>query len=68
MKWYRTADHDELINLEIVESVRLKEKSINFDFYGEESRFIAEIFETEERAKKCFNKIASKLVVDDFAY
>ena len=48
MKWYRTADHDELINLEIVESVRLKEKSINFDFYGEESRFIAEIFETEE--------------------
>ncbi len=60
MKWYRTADHDELINLDTVESIRLTGKTIKFDFYGEEARFITEFFETEEKAKKCFNGIAKK--------
>ena len=67
MKWYRTADHNELVNLETVENISLVSNSIKFYFSGE-GLYVQEIFETEEKAKKCFNKISEKLGTDDFSY
>ena len=68
MKWYRTADNNELVNLETVENILLRSNSIKFYFYGEDVRSLVEIFETEEKAEKCFNKIARELGTDDFCY
>ena len=67
MKWYRTADHNELVNLETVENISLVSNSIKFYFSGEEL-YVQEIFETKEKAEKCFNKIAEKLGADNFSY
>ena len=66
MKWYRTADHNELVNLETVENIFLVSNSIKFYFSGE-GLYVQEIFETKEKAEKWFNKIAEKLGTDNFS-
>lgn len=67
MKWYRTADHNELVNLETVENIFLFSNSIIF-YFSVEGLYVQEIFETKEKAEKCFNKIAEKLGADNFSY
>ena len=68
MKWYRISNRDELVNLETVENILLRSNSIKFYFYGEDVRHLVEIFETKEKAEKCFNEIAKELGTDDFCY
>ena len=68
MKWYRISNRDELVNLEKVENIELQGNEIKFYFYGEDVRYLVEIFETKEKAEKCFNKIAKELGTDDFCY
>ena len=56
MKWYRTADHNELVNLETVENIFLVSNSIKFYFSGE-GLYVQEIFETKEKAENVLTKL-----------
>ncbi len=61
MKWYRITDQNNLVNLSLVENIKLIENAIVFYFYGEEDRYLKESFETKEEAEHRFKLIASIL-------